>query len=102
MGGSQFFRYHDGRFFNGLVVVAFELFDTTPNAGGFCCIPGTHKLNVQMPQQWRDLTKAVHPTVQRVPAKAGDAIIFTEVYCMISRGLSLRQRTACLIVIHRR
>ena len=38
-GGSQFFRYQDGRFFNGLFVVAFELQDTHCNGGGFCCVP---------------------------------------------------------------
>ena len=37
-GGSQFFRYQDGAFFNGLTVVAFELRDTHCNGGGFCCV----------------------------------------------------------------
>ena len=77
-GGSQFFRYHDGRFFNGLVVVAYELFDTHPNNGGFCCIPGTHKSNLPCPKHWRDLSKGVHECIEHVPASAGDAIIFTE------------------------
>ena len=77
-GGSQFFRYHDGRFFNGLVAVAFELHDTHVNGGGFCCIPGTHKANLPLPAQWQDLSKGIHPSVQRVPARPGDAIVFTE------------------------
>ena len=77
-GGSQFFRYHDGRFYNGLVAVAFELFDTHPNDGGFCCIPGTHKANLPLPEQWRDLSEGIHPTVKRIPARPGDAIVFTE------------------------
>merc|ERR1712039_394091 len=34
--------------------------------------------NVEMPKGWRDLTKGVVPVVTRVPARAGDAIIFTE------------------------
>ena len=46
--------------------------------GGFCCIPGTHKGNVPLPASWRDLSKGVHPKVTRVPASAGDVIIFTE------------------------
>ena len=49
-GGSQFFRYHDGQFYNGLVAVVFELFDTHANDGGFCCIPGTHKANLPLPR----------------------------------------------------
>ena len=77
-GGSQFFRYHDGQFYNGLVAVVFELFDTHPNEGGFCCIPGTHKANLPLPTQWRDLSQGIHPSVQRVPARPGDAIVFTE------------------------
>lgn len=77
-GGSQFFRYHDGSFYNGLVVVAFELFDTWPNNGGFCCIPGTHKSNLPCPDAWRDMSGGVNPNITRVPASAGDAIVFTE------------------------
>lgn len=77
-GGSQFFRYHDGAFFNGLVVVAIELFDTHPNDGGFCCIPGTHKSNLTCPAAWRDMSERVNENIRRVPAAAGDAIIFTE------------------------
>jgi len=53
-GGSQFFQYHDGRFYNGLVSVSFELHDTHANGGGFACIPGTHKSNLPLPTAWRD------------------------------------------------
>lgn len=77
-GGCQFFRYHDGRFYNGLVSVSFELYDTHANDGGFGCIPGTHKANLFLPEQWRDLSKGVPPIVKRIPADAGDAIVFTE------------------------
>lgn len=77
-GGSQFSSYHDGHFYNGLVSVSFELFDTHENDGGFGCIPGSHKSNVQFPNEWRDLTKGVHECVKRIPASAGDAIVFTE------------------------
>jgi hypothetical protein len=77
-GGTQFFRYHDGRFFNGLIAVAFELYDTYVNDGGFCCIPGTHKANLPLPEKWCDLSKGIPPSVKRVPARPGDAIIFTE------------------------
>jgi ectoine hydroxylase-related dioxygenase (phytanoyl-CoA dioxygenase family) len=62
----------------GLIVVAFELFDTFENDGGFCCIAGSHKGNIELPQSWADLSQGVHPCITRVPARAGDAIIFTE------------------------
>ena len=77
-GGCQFFGYHDGKFYNGLVSVTFELYDTHANGGGFGCIAGTHKSNVALPERWRDLSRGVPDLVTRVPAKPGDAIVFTE------------------------
>jgi hypothetical protein len=77
-GVNGAFRYHDGRFYNGMTTVSFELYDTHPNDGGFCCVPGTHKGNVPMPSDWLDLSVDVAPCVQRVSARPGDAIIFTE------------------------
>ena len=77
-GGTQFSSYHDGRFYNGLVSVSFELFDTQPNDGGFGCIAGSHKANLPVPAEWRDMSKGVHPCITRIPAHAGDAIVFTE------------------------
>ena len=77
-GGSQFFRYHDGHFYNGLVVVAFELYDTQENGGAFCCIPGSHKSNLPIPGDWVVPGQAPADLVRKIPAAAGDAIIFTE------------------------
>ena len=77
-GGSQYFRYHDGKFYNGLIAVSFELYDTFENDGGFACIPGTHKSNLTLPEEWRDLSKGIHPAVKRIAARPGDAIVFTE------------------------
>jgi hypothetical protein len=42
-GGSQFFDFKDGRFYNGLLVVAFELEETASNGGGLCCVPASKK-----------------------------------------------------------
>lgn len=77
-GGSQFFRYHDGQFYNGLVVVAFELFDTSENGGGFCCIPGSHKSNLPLPTEWHEKGGDAGGLLKGIPARAGDAIVFTE------------------------
>jgi len=77
-GGCQFFDYHDGRFYNGLVSVTFELHDTHANGGGFGCVPGSHKANVPMPGSWRNLAEGIPDCVVRVPARPGDAIVFTE------------------------
>lgn len=77
-GGCQFSSYHDGHFYNGLISVSFELYDTHGNDGGFCCIPGSHKANLRLPENWRDLSKGIPNVVKRVPANAGDVILFTE------------------------
>ena len=79
-GGQCFYRYSNGRFFNGLVAVAFELDDVQASDGGFACVPGSHKSNIGLPVAWRhSKTQAEVPDfVQRVAAAAGDAIIFTE------------------------
>jgi hypothetical protein len=79
-GGQCFYRYSNGRFFNGLVAVAFELDDVQASDGGFACVPGSHKSNIGLPKVWRhSKTQAELPDfVQRIAASAGDAIIFTE------------------------
>ena len=77
-GGNQYSSYHNGQFYNGLVSVSYELYDTHSNDGGFGCIPGSHKSNIPVPQSWRDMSKGVASCVRRIPANAGDAILFTE------------------------
>lgn len=77
-GGAQFSSYHDGFFYNGLISVSFELYDTHPNNGGFGCIPGSHKANIRLPEKWRILEGDIPDCVTRIPAVPGDAIIFTE------------------------
>ena len=79
-GGQCFYRYNNGRFFNGLVSVAFELNDVSTSSGGFACVAGSHKMNFPLPEDWRisQSQTEIHGCVDRVSAKAGDAIIFTE------------------------
>jgi len=81
-GGSpydpcQYYIYNNGRMYNGLTAVAYNLTDVNPGEGGFGCIPGSHKSNVALPQEWQDLEHP-HPCVQQIVGKAGTAIIFTE------------------------
>ena len=79
-GGQCYYRFNNGRFFNGLVAVDFELNTVTPGDGGFACVPGSHKANFELPKDWKvSETQADIPDcVDRVAASAGDAIIFTE------------------------
>jgi hypothetical protein len=79
-GGQCYYRCSNGRFFNGLVAVAFELDTVPPGSGGFACIPGSHKASFQLPADWKisATQEEVPECVDRVAASVGDAIIFTE------------------------
>lgn len=74
---SQYYHFRDGRFFNGLTVASFCLTDVPLGAGGFCCIPGSHKSNLPLPPAYES---AADPPgcVVHVPMTAGDALLFTE------------------------
>ncbi len=74
---AQYFRFQDGRMYNGLTVVAYNLCDIGPNDGGFGCVPGSHKSNYAFPREWRDLTQTPE-FVRKVTGPAGTAILFTE------------------------
>lgn len=73
----MFFNHHDGRMYNGLLVVAYNLHDVNPGDGGFGCVPGSHKSNYPLPEDWQEL-ETPPDCVRAVPGPAGTAIIFTE------------------------
>ena len=76
---GQYFTFRDGRMFNGLTVVAYNLRDVHPGDGGFACVPGSHKSNYSYPNDWRDLTQnEAQPFVRAMTGPAGSAVIFTE------------------------
>ena len=79
-GGQCYYRYNNGRFFNGLLTVAFELNTVAASSGGFACVAGSHKGNFPLPNEWRVSEKQadIPACVDRVTAASGDAIIFTE------------------------
>jgi hypothetical protein len=74
---SQYYHVKDGRMYNGLVVVAYNLHDVAPGDGGFGCVPGSHKSNFPFPSEWRDLAD-FKPFMRAVTGPAGTAIVFTE------------------------
>jgi ectoine hydroxylase-related dioxygenase (phytanoyl-CoA dioxygenase family) len=74
---GQFYHVSEGRMYNGLVVVAYNLTDVDEGDGGFGCIPGSHKANFRIPQELKDLRRA-NPMARAVTGKAGSAVIFTE------------------------
>jgi ectoine hydroxylase-related dioxygenase (phytanoyl-CoA dioxygenase family) len=73
----QYYEFKQGKMYNGLTAVAYELNDVNPSEGGFGCVPGSHKSNYSFPKEWLNLEKP-NNCVQTVSVKAGSAIIFTE------------------------
>jgi len=73
----EYYHFRNGRMYNGLTVVSWQLADIGPEAGGFCCIPGSHKSNWPLPAEIREAH--IDGQCASVPsAKAGSVLIFTE------------------------
>ena len=74
---NQYYIFKNGRFHNGLTVVAVQLTDVNPADGGLVVIPGSHKSNFPCPL---DTTRylAHQENVRQIVCKAGDAVVFTE------------------------
>ena len=71
------YRYVNGRMWNNLVGVCYQLADVNPGDGGFVCIPGSHKANFDTPEDVLTM-KYDLGCYHHVAMKAGDALIFTE------------------------
>ena len=79
-GGTHWYHYRNGVMDNGLSVVTYFLSDNPAGAGGFACVPGSHKSNFsasEIPEDVRAFERPAHYVRQPV-VKAGDALIFTE------------------------
>lgn len=76
---DHWYYYHDGVMRNGLTVATWMLSDAEEGAGGFICIPGSHKTNLMMnlPADVREQKRDAHYVVQP-PLMTGDVLIFTE------------------------
>jgi ectoine hydroxylase-related dioxygenase (phytanoyl-CoA dioxygenase family) len=74
---NQYYIFKNGRFHNGLTVVAVQLTDVNPGDGGLVVIPGSHKSNFPCPPDMRKYL-AHQENVRQIVCKAGDAVIFTE------------------------
>ena len=80
-GGSVNFRYgvQGGRIYTGMTVISFTLQEVPQDAGGFACIPGSHKSEFSVPEDERKELFAVEgPLVRNIPSPKGSAVIFTE------------------------
>lgn len=74
---TEYYTFRDGRMYNGLIVVAYNLREVRPGQGGFACVPGSHKANYRLPSGWVDLREPA-PCVAKVSGPAGSVVIFTE------------------------
>jgi ectoine hydroxylase-related dioxygenase (phytanoyl-CoA dioxygenase family) len=74
---SQSYHVRNEQIYAGLTVASIALTDASQNSGGFCCIPGSHKNNFQLPPRF--IRGSNHPSfVKQIPLKAGDVLFFTE------------------------
>lgn len=73
----EYYHFRNDRMFNGLTVVSWNLTDTGPERGGFCCIPGSHKSNYPCPPAIRGAHWEA-PCVAVPVVRAGSVLIFTE------------------------
>ena len=74
---GEYYHVRDTEILNGFIVVAWNLAETGPDYGGFCCIPGSHKSNFKLPQKIQDDLEEA-PCVVVPSAPAGSVVLFTE------------------------
>ena len=67
----------EGRMWNNLIAVCYQLADINPGDGGFVCVPGSHKANFECPIGVRRMEKDMG-WFKHIPMKTGSAVIFTE------------------------
>lgn len=72
-------RYHarENEIAAGFAVVSWNLTDTDPEHGGFCCIPGSHKSSFKLPNAIEEAPEN-SPYVIIPSAPAGSVTVFTE------------------------
>jgi hypothetical protein len=84
---GESYHVRDGRIQNGFTVVSWNLADTGPEHGGFCCVPGSHKSNFVRPNPLSAVTHGhwemmdgddLAPGVVIPEAPAGSALLFSE------------------------
>uniref|UniRef100_A0A0G4HD63 Phytanoyl-CoA dioxygenase family protein n=1 Tax=Chromera velia CCMP2878 TaxID=1169474 RepID=A0A0G4HD63_9ALVE len=71
------YRYVNGSFYNTLLAVSVQFCDHNEGDGGFCIVPGSHKINVKVPDQMIH-GQLYRECIQQPQTKAGDVVIFSE------------------------
>lgn len=70
--GSHYYAFHNGRMWNGLVVISIAVTRQGEGDGGFIILPGSHKSNLPL-RVSHDSPRVLQPVLN-----PGDAILFTE------------------------
>ena len=74
---GEYYHFPNSVIHAGFVVVVWNLSDTVPNYGGFCCIPGSHKSNFRLPQKISNAPN--HASCVVIPeVSAGSVLMVTE------------------------
>ncbi len=73
----EYYHYRNGRMYNGLTVVAWNLVDSGDSYGGFVRVPGSHKSNYPCPVEILEAHEGADCVVCP-DAPAGSVVIFTE------------------------
>ncbi|MGH8993018.1 MAG: phytanoyl-CoA dioxygenase family protein [Acidimicrobiia bacterium] len=75
---SQYYLRRGGRAWSGLLSFSWALTSAESGEGGFGCIPGSHRVE-------EDLPEGAESLVVEVPQKAGSLLVFTEalVHCTV-------------------
>lgn len=84
---AEYYHVRNGRIHNAFTVVSWNLADTGPEHGGFCCVPGSHKSNFVRPNpiptvnqgRWTMMDgDSLAPGVVIPEAPAGSVVLFSE------------------------
>ncbi len=71
------YNFRNGKIFSGFTSVTYTLKDVSDNEGGFAVIPGSHKVNIKVPEKFLGVDDN-NPFMKRISLNAGDCVIFTE------------------------
>ncbi len=74
---GEYYPLRDNRMPSGFATGAWNLRDTGPGVGGFCCIPGSHKSSFRIPQHIHEAHQD-SSWVEILAAPAGSLTLFTE------------------------
>lgn len=92
----EYYHFRNGQMYNGLTVAVWNLTDTGPAQGGFCCIPGSHKSNYPCPPAIRTAHFQA-PCVVVPEVRAGSVLIFTEALTHGTAPWTARQQRRSLL-----